>query len=179
MNTALRYGPPESFSDDELSRMRGLIARTWPPIPGQAPREISPSASWERRMVAAVFDGDEVVAHAQSFARTIDAAGTRMVILALAGVCVEAACRGHGLGSAVVRANLARVDCGEFPLALYQTKVPGFYEQLGARITTSRIVNSLHPTDPGRPPFWEPFAIVYPAPARWPEPDVDLLGLGY
>jgi len=44
----------------------------------------------------------------------------------------------------------------------------------------NRFYNSLHPTDPDKKPFWEPYAMIYPANfPNWPAGDIDLQGLGF
>jgi len=102
------------------------------------------------------------------------------VVMALAGVCSAPDRRGQGLGKAVVQASLGLVDGGVYQVSLFQTsrKVFPFYEKLGARLVTNRIVNSLAP-DPAANPFWDEVAMSYPASVPWPEGPIDLLGPGY
>lgn len=100
--------------------------------------------------------------------------------MALAGVCVDPAVRGTGLGRAVVEAAFALVDGGVFPFALFQApeRVRSFYEKLGACPVENRIVNSLA-GEPARNPFRDEVVMRCPASAPWPEGKIDLLGPGY
>jgi len=76
-----------------------------------------------------------------------------------------------------MRETFKLVDSGEFSCSLFQTCVPSFYERLGARVITNRIVNSLG-ADPEARPFWDPTIMVYPKTYDWPEGTIDLLGRG-
>jgi len=78
------------------------------------------------------------------------------------------AARGRGLGAILMRETFKLVDSGEFSCSLFQTCVPSFYERLGARVITNRIVNSLG-ADPEARPFWDPTIMVYPKTYDWPE----------
>ncbi|MFA5257316.1 MAG: GNAT family N-acetyltransferase [Opitutales bacterium] len=112
------------------------------------------------------------------FAQDFPRRGT-MELLALASVCTHPDFRCRGLGTELVRRILSLVDEGKYPAAFWQTGVPGFYEKLGARLVTNRVRNSRHPLDPEKNPFWDPFLMIYPADAVWPEGAIDLNGLGY
>ena len=98
-----------------------------------------------------------------------------MDVLGLAGVKTHPDFRLQGLGARVVRATLAYVDDGTFPLSLFQTNVPGFYEKLGARLVDNRFVNSLAADPQGRP-WWSGHTMIYPAGADWPDGEIDLVG---
>jgi N-acetylglutamate synthase-like GNAT family acetyltransferase len=173
------FGPPEGFTKAQHDDFDALMSRIWPVAAGAVPHELTPQEERPDRMIAAVWDGERVIAHSESFRRTVFTVAGAMDILALTGVCVHPDYRGLGYGEAVAKAQLARVDRGEFPLAFYQTKVADFYRKLGAKTVENRVRNSRHPIDTEKPPFWEPYRIVYPATAIWPEGVVDLNGLGY
>lgn len=121
-------------------------------------------------------DNGEAIAHAQCWARPIRMPDGMMTVMALGGVCVAKDHRQHGLGAAVVRACFARVDAGEFPVALFQTGVPRFYENLGARQVSNPFINSLNTEAPGAIPWWDPYIMIYPVTACWPDGVIDLVG---
>ncbi len=126
------------------------------------------------------MEANGVVAKSRIFPREVAVAGGRIVVMALAGVCVDPAVRGTGLGRAVVEAAFALVDGGVFLLALFEApeRVRPFYEKLGACAVENRIVNSLA-EDPLQNPFRDEVVLRYPANAPWPEGEIDLLGPGY
>ena len=173
------YGPAGSFTADQHAAFETLMAFIWPVAEGAAPYELAPDEERPNRTIAAVFDGDRAIAHSEGFRRTILTAAGPLDILALSGVCVLPDYRHLGYGGAVAQAQFARVDRGEFALAFFQTKVPEFYASLGGAVVERRVKNSRHPTDPEKPPFWEPYLVVYPGTAQLPCGVIDLNGLGY
>jgi GNAT superfamily N-acetyltransferase len=170
------------LTQDELLAYSGLSRTVWPPRPDEEPKEIAPEdpASRPERIVAFIRVDGETVAEAEGFSRVVATeGGNPLRLLALASVCSHPDHRGQGLGERVVKAVLRRVDDGEFPVAIWQTGVPGFYEKLGARAVSNRFVNRLHPTAPDKNPFWDKVIMIYPAGAKWPDGVIDLGGLGY
>ena len=125
------------------------------------------------------WEGDTALAHAHTFPRTIISVAGPLRVLALAGVCTHPARRGEGLGQMVVRAAMQRVDNGEFPVALFQTGVPLFYERLGSRVVSNPFVNRRNINCPEATPWWDSHVIVYPQAADWPRGEIDLNGEGY
>ncbi len=120
-----------------------------------------------------------VIGHANGHGREIMTADGKITILAICGVCVIPEYRKFGVGALMVRAAFERVDDGIFPLSLFQTSVPGFYEKLGAKQVTNKFVNSLNADAPDAIPWWDPNIMVYPAKRKWSEEAVDLLGPGW
>lgn len=170
------------LSDDERQACTNLSNVVWPQKPCDATREITPEDALARpeRIVAFIKVEGAIVAEAEGFARVVVPQGGKPLrLLALASVCTHPDYRKKGLGERVVKAVLQRVDSGEFSVALWQTGVPEFYDKLGAGTVTNRFVNSLHPTDPEKNPFWDKVIMIYPATANWPEGVIDLGGLGY
>jgi GNAT superfamily N-acetyltransferase len=175
----IRFGPADHFTETEHQLFKALTDLIWPVAPGKTPHERTPDGERPERTIAAVWDGDRVIALSESFRRTILTTAGPLDILALSKVCVLPDYRRLGYGEAVARAQFARVDRGEFPLALFQTRVPDFYARLGATVVERRVRNSRHPTNPEESPFWAPCLVVYPATAHLPEGVIDLNGLGY
>lgn len=128
------------------------------------------------REILAFWEGSRVVAHATTFGRKVLCADEReLPVLALGGVCVDAGCRGQGLGARIVREAFGRVDDGTFPFCLYQTAVPEFYRKLGAVEVFNPFTNHLA-VDPAKRPWWDPCVMVYPAGSAWPSGPIDLNG---
>lgn len=128
-----------------------------------------------------IWDDHRAIAHALTFRRVLKTTGGPLPVLALAMVAADPDYRGKGLGAAVVKASLARVDGKAFSACLFQTSfaVRPFYERLGACLVENRIVNSASESDPAANPFWDDVVMRYPADAGWPDGEIDLCGRGY
>ncbi len=182
MTSLLRY-PPHALTPEQEQSLAALIELVWPAYPPGTPeaeaRATRHAAPRPQRRVFIIWDGNRAVAHAESFARTIRTPEGTLTAMALAGVCVDPACRGRGLGHQVVTAAFSEVEEGRYPLALFQTGVPGFYAPLGGRTVDNRFFNRLAPDTPETNPWWESSIMIYPATASWPSGDIDLGGPGY
>ncbi|MCB0260223.1 MAG: GNAT family N-acetyltransferase [Calditrichaeota bacterium] len=126
-----------------------------------------------------IWGEERPLALADSYARRIFTADGGMEVQALNSVCVDPAFRGLGLGREAALAAFARIGRGDFPLALFQTGVPQFYEKLGARPVSNRFINRRHPENPQANPWWEANVMIYPGNAPWPDGVIDLNGNGY
>lgn len=126
-----------------------------------------------------ISEGNKAIAHARIFPREIYTPDGLLKVAALASVCVDANHRGEGLGAAVVRCAFEMVDRGTFPVSLFQTGVPGFYERLGARSVDNKFVNSGCDKDAEASPWWDKYVMIYPGEYPWPEGTIDLNGPGY
>lgn len=123
----------------ERAACDGLWGRTWPPVPGEAhdPAE-------EHRAVARVLlvgaDGG-LLGACELIERTVTVDGAPVAIAGLGGVAVEAAHRGRGLGSRLVRAatDAARARGYDFALLFCDAERRAFYERLGWRLLTGPI----------------------------------------
>jgi predicted N-acetyltransferase YhbS len=117
--------------------------------------------------------------HAFTFERPVQIGGVETPVMALAQVCVEPASRGNGLGARLVRQAFQRLQSERFPLSIFQTTVPAFYEKLGARVVDSRFVDSRNLADPGARPWKDGAIMIYPLDYNWPDGPIDLNGPGY
>jgi hypothetical protein len=79
----------------------------------------------------------------------------------------------------VVRAVFNLVDRGKFPVSLWMTTVPKFYEILGARLLDNTWVNSHSSDDPKADPWPDELKMIYPAGYAWPDGQIDLNGPVY
>lgn len=126
-----------------------------------------------------VWEGDEIVAHALTFERRVRCDEREMPVMALSAVCVSPEHRGRGLGAAVVRSAFQRVEEGEFPVSLFQTPIPDFYEKLGSANVSNRFVDSRNRADPEARPWKDSSVMIFPGVHPWPEGVIDLNGPGY
>ncbi|QDS98128.1 GNAT family N-acetyltransferase [Adhaeretor mobilis] len=176
--------------DEPLARsVSELLCRVWPK-PGRtvetrveqflAERGVYQGPPEQAPRSFLIREGSKPIAFSSILSRTIRTEAGRMTIAGLAKVCTDPEQRGHGLGEKIVRAALAPIDDGSFPLVLFQTdvSVQPFYEKLGSRRVENRIVNSLA-DDPEADAFWHPVIMIYPKEAQWPEGTIDLQGPGY
>lgn len=184
MSSQLEVISAHSVTPEQARKIYTLTDSMWPAPQGSPPFE-QRLEDFRARLKATggthatIWDGDILAAHARFFKHEILLATGPMVVGCLASVCTQPDYRHRGLGSIVVRAVFKAVDSGSPPVALFQTGVPPFYEQLGARLVHNRFVNSLNQEDPEGNPWFEPYAMIYPASFDWPEGLVDLKGRGW
>jgi hypothetical protein len=186
----LEYG---SITPADARALTELAIATWPPsdpagIPSAIesgtegllhPAPYTGPAAQRPRIFCLRQEKSAILAQSRIFPRTIATPRGPLTAMGLGGVCTAHAARGHGLGMILMRETFrVAVDSGDFACSLFQTRVPSFYERLGARVVTNRFVNSLA-ADPGARPFWDPVTMVYPRSFDWPEGVVDLQGPGY
>ncbi|NJN44465.1 MAG: GNAT family N-acetyltransferase [Anaerolineae bacterium] len=110
------------------------------------------------------------------FAREIHTKSGTLGVGALSGVCTHEQYRSRGFAAQTVRAAFARVDQGLYPVSLWMTTVPGFYEKLGARVIHSTWVNGKNPDNPTADPWPDEVKMIYPASYPWSEGVMDLNG---
>lgn len=174
------------MKEEELRAVCTLIWQTWPwhhsfeeafldfkkNIPANA-------INGTDRLRFVVYDEALVVAHASIFPRTIHTEQGSMLVGALSGVCTHDKYRRQGLGAHVVRAAFERVDQGEFPVSLWMTNIPTFYEKLGGRIIKNTWINTHNTTQPDIDPWPDELKMIYPANHKWPDGVIDLNGSVY
>ena len=174
-----------ALSTEDFAAVEALSDVVYPPevmaevhIPASAP---PPHLEWPAERAARVFilrhDG-QIVATSWFFPRRIHTSRGPLDVLALAGVKTRPEFRGRGLGRRIVRAALEYVDRGTFPVSLFQTNVPEFYEKLNARRVENPFTNRLA-ADPAATPWWDRFVMIYPARYPWPEGPIELQGPGW
>ena len=182
-NIRLLSGHVEQLPAETIQGVRELCAIVWPPALDESQGlEIDPENERPERFIAAVENKGRIVATAEGFKRIVRTERGELRVLALASVCTLPECRGMGLGQRAVRTILKQVDDGRFPLALWQTGVPQFYEKMGAVEVFNQFVNRRHPTNPDRNPFWDAHRMIYVhggGLGGWPDGIIDLNGLGY
>ena len=142
----------------------------------ERPSESAAADSDSKRFV--LWEDDQAVAHGLTFGREIFTSEGSLLQMALAAVCVAESRRGEGLGARVTRKAFEQVDNGVWPVSVFQTPVPGFYEKLGGKIVDNEFVNSKNEEDPQANPWWEG-VMIYPAEFPWPVGRIDLNGGGY
>lgn len=177
--------PFNHLAVDQVSNIVRLVNTIWPKTDVSFEELVAMTYKRRgdnaRRQFVVVWEGENPVASAETFPRTIKhSSGKTLEALGLAGVCVMPAHRGRGLGKLVVQKAFEQVDRGEYPLSLFQTGVPTFYRRLGAVEVNNTFENSAIVAAPERSLWWEPFVMVYPGTAAWPrDAIVDLNGPAY
>ncbi len=170
----LHLAPAQSLPPEVTNAAARLIALVWPPVPGMAPRRMIQRADRADRVLAVLMEDGDALATAESFVLPVRLDGTPGKILALAGVCTHPGRRKLGLGRRVVLPHFARAEQSGTAI-LFQTPVPEFYGKLGAVLFTGQVSDS---TLPGTPPFWDPYAMWFPANSPQPR-EIDLCGPGF
>ena len=125
------------------------------------------------------YQDKELVGYTESISLTIKIENNWLAVLGLGGLNVHPGWRRQGFGRVILEAVFKRIDASEYPYCLFQTGIPHFYEKLGCRLIENKFVNSNDPVDPSRNPFWDEYAMIYPATAIWPSGTVDLLRKGF
>jgi predicted N-acetyltransferase YhbS len=174
------------LSQDQRKAVWRLVYTAFPPKTESLEERVELSAADKdllSREAFVVWEGDVALANATVFERMVETVRGPLEVMALAAVCCAPVRRGEGLGALVVSEAFKEVDAGKYPVSLFQTGVPKFYEKLGARLVDNAFVNSLHdPADrhgSADAPWWEPHIMIYPATYDWPTGTVDLLGPGF
>lgn len=166
---------PEDLSEASTA----LEKATWPEsfeTPDGSPPVFPPKP--EGSMAFFAMD-DGLQGYAEIFPRTIFTQEGPLQIWGLGSVCVDANCRGAGIGRKVVEACFAEVDQKENAVSLFQTGVPGFYEKLNCKEVGNQFTNSKDPEHPDKNPFWDDHVMIYPSEHTWPDGPIDLNGKGY
>lgn len=127
----------------------------------------------------AIWEGERVIAHANIFAREVYTERGSIRLGALSAVCTHPEFRNQGLGAQVVRAAFDLIDDSTFPVSLWMTTVPGFYEKLGARIVENPWINCQNTENPTADPWPDEQKMIYPAGYDWPAGQIDLNGPPY
>jgi GNAT superfamily N-acetyltransferase len=176
-----------ALTDAQLEAITRLLLHIWP-AEGNTFDEILKfvfdrrerlKGTEEESIRFVLWEGTEALAHARMFGRVIHTQAGALRVGALSSVCVHEIHRGKGYGADVVKAALALVDRGVYPVSLWQTEVAGFYEKLGARVITNPFVNSKNPEKPDENPWYVEAKMIYPANYPWPEGVIDLNGNAY
>lgn len=183
--------PDAALSSDEVFEIVSLLNRVWPKPDAtvaelvrafpeaQRYRRVAEPEAREPAMRHLIREEAGLIAHALTFERTILSEEGEVRLMALSGVCVMPSHRGQGLGRDIARDSLARVDRGDFPVALFQTGVPAFYRALGAEVIRNRFCDSRNRIAPDANPWNDEWIMIYPGEYKWPRGVVDLNGPGY
>ena len=126
-----------------------------------------------------LYQDKELIGYAGAIPLNIKIESNCLEVLGLGGLNVHPNWRRQGFGGVIVGAVFKRIDASEYPFCLFQTGIPHFYEKLGCRLIENKFVNSNDLVDPSRNPFWDEYAMIYPATAIWPSGTVDLLRKGF
>lgn len=173
----------EELSDIQIKAINALTDATWP-------ETIPKKTEWPERKAAFlkrnlgkqchfIYHKDKLAAYAESFGRKVNLDNTPFTLMGIGAVCVDKAYRGLGLGAKIVKKCFERIDQGDYEVCLFQTGVPGFYKKLNCRLVHNAFIDSTHPTEPKKNPFWDEYTMIYPKDFNWPNGSVDLLGAGY
>ena len=119
------------------------------------------------------------MAHASLFAREVHTEFGSIRLGAQSSVCTHVDYRRRGFGAQVVRAAFDLVDNGTFPVALWMTTIPVFYEKLEARIIHNNWINSQNTENPKADPWPDEQKMISPASYAWPTGQIDLNGSAY
>ena len=126
-----------------------------------------------------LYQDKELIGYAGAIPLNIKIESNCLEVLGLGGLNVHPNWRRQGFGGVIVGAVFKRIDASEYPFCLFQTGIPHFYEKLGCRVIENKFINSNDHEDPYKNPFWDDYAMIYPANADWPSGTVDLLRKGF
>ena len=178
----------QDFSSLELSEVKvrminHLTEETWPESKLSGKSDAEQLASFLNRNPGKtchlIIQENKLMGYAESFPRKILLEGTPLTIMGLATVCIQKHHRGKGLGLALVERTFERINKGEFPVAMFQTGVPGFYLKIGCQVAHNKFINSRNSREPEKNPFWDDCVMIYTNGYTWPTGEVDTLGPGF
>jgi ribosomal protein S18 acetylase RimI-like enzyme len=167
------------LTDQKILEIEALIEKIWPQEVLKADDKTKIKYFREHNRSAEVFlvyKGGLLTGHTKIFARTILTDTHFIEVTALSGVAVLPEFRNYGLGKLMVNEVFELIKQNKRPVCLFQTTIPGFYEKLDARIITNRFFNSKDPTHPLVNPWGDPYVMIFPEYASWPDGDLDLNG---
>jgi predicted N-acetyltransferase YhbS len=121
----------------------------------------------------------QAIGHVKLFPRCLRSPNGEFEVMALAGVCVAFQHRGAGVGRELILRTFAEVVSSDIPVTLFQTAIPDFYCQFGAVTVPNEFYSSSNAQAPGATPWWDPWAMIYPANYPWPQGAIDLQGPAY
>ena len=173
---------PKDLTLGQIVSINHLTDSTWPESATRSSEQEKVDEFYARhtgKTCHCVFSGKELIGFAESFPLTIKIVNEQTEVMGIGGVCVDPDHRGKGLGAKLVLEAFKQIDKGEYPLSIFQTGVPGFYEKLGCRVIKNKIINSKNKENPKTNPFWDDYVMIYPARFLWPSGTIDLLGPGF
>ena len=159
-----------------------LINLTWPDDDTEKSVEEKVAGFYDdhsEKICYCLHQDKELVGYAESIPLTIKIGSNWLEGFGLGGLNVHPGWRRQGFGRVIVEAVFKRIDASEYPFCLFQTGIPHFYEKLGCRVIENKFINSNDHEDPYKNPFWDDYAMIYPATADWPSGTVDLLRKGF
>jgi hypothetical protein len=68
------------------------------------------------------------------------------------------------------------VDQRKFPVSLWMTTTPVFYEKVGGKVIKNTWINTYNTKNPNADPWPSEFKMIYPANYSWPAGEIDLNG---
>ena len=176
----------ESLASDIKSHqvidILSLMNLTWPDDDTEKSVDEKVAGFYEdhsEKICYCLYQDKELVGYAESIPLTIKIENNWLAVLGLGGLNVHPGWRRQGFGGVIAEAVFKRIDASEYPFCLFQTGIPHFYEKLGCRVIENKFINSNDQEDPSRNPFWDDYAMIYPATADWPSGTVDLLRKGF
>lgn len=179
----IRVISAKNITKDEISKIVALTNATWPSKDKNEAElcheMLEIFQKMPTMMIFTVWDGQKLIANTEIFARTIKFDEKELKIMALASVCVDPERRGEGLGRQLIERAFKHVDDGKYPLSLYQTQIPSFYEKFGAKQVKNTFINTKNSENPEKCPWWDPYIMIYPNNPIWPSGTIDLNGPGY
>lgn len=126
--------------------------------------------------VLVAWQGEHVVGQAQLFQRVIRTERGQVPVLALSCLCSDPRQRHHGIGGRLVTRTFEEVELSHYPVCLFQTDSPGFFEEFGAREVKNPFVNRRNRHAGDLNPWWQQAVMIYPAWDHWPEGVIDING---
>jgi predicted N-acetyltransferase YhbS len=171
--------PSDELDETAIRQIIALKQKVWPndiPVETHLEQYRGRFLTRSNRRTYTVESEGRLLAHAELFGRTIEAGGTQVMVGAIAGVCVDPECQGSGIGRELTQAIFNDLPQQNYPLILFQTNVPRFYEKLGARVVHNTFIRGRgDSTNPWR----DDAVMIYPAHAPWPEGTINMMGEGY
>lgn len=155
---------------------------TWPTKPlntKTATEQIAAYRSRSENRQAFFAREEQLLGYAEVFPRTIFTESGSLIVWGLGSVCVAKESRGLGLGRKIAEACFRAVDKSDTDVCLFQTGVPDFYKKLNCQLVSSTFIDKTNIDAPGKNPFWDDYAMIYPATFNWPAGIIDLNGKGY
>ena len=126
--------------------------------------------------VLVAWHREHIVGQVQLFQRVLQTPKGQIPVLAMSGLCCDPRLVRRGIGATLLERAFEEVDLSHYPICLFQTDDPQYFEAKGAVQIENRFTNRRNRKNPSSNPWRMKSVMIYPNWNEWPGGDIDLNG---